>query len=241
MMTNTNSIYRIKEWILNEIEEGNLQPGDPFPSTLSIAREVNAKTDDVYDAVDELITEQVLTQNFEATASVKTSQPFFYPLDKLLSISKMIENEGYKAGTIFMNLDQQPATMYDRKALDLKEGEFVTLIERIRTADGSPVVYCLDKVATSYLTCAAFQAHDESILTAIKAFADISIAYSETEIESVSYEPKVSEALESAPNEALMLLRQIHYDHQNRPILYSYNYFKSEVVKFKTIRKIEEN
>lgn len=104
-MTNTNSIYRIKEWILNEIEEGNLQPGDPVPSTLSIAREVNAKTDDVYDAVDELITEQVLTQNFEATASVKTSQPFFYPLDKLLSISKMIENEGYKAGTIFMNLD----------------------------------------------------------------------------------------------------------------------------------------
>lgn len=240
-MTNTNSIYRIKEWILNEIEEGNLQPGDPVPSTLSIAREVNAKTDDVYDAVDELITEQVLTQNFEATASVKTPQPFFYPLDKLLSISKMIENEGYKAGTIFMNLDQQPATMYDRKALNLKEGEFVTLIERIRTADGSPVVYCLDKVAKNYLTCAAFQEHDESILTAIKAYADINIAYSETEIESVSYEPKVSEALESAPNEALMLLRQIHYDHQNRPILYSYNYFKSEVVKFKTIRKIEEN
>ncbi|MGN5883692.1 MULTISPECIES: GntR family transcriptional regulator [Staphylococcus] len=239
-MTNTNSIYRIKEWILSEIESGRLNPGDPVPSTLSIAREVNAKTDDVYDAVDELITEQVLTQSFEAQASVKEPQPFFYPLDKLLSISKMIENEGFKAGTIFMNLDQQPATQHDRKALSLNEGEYVTIIERIRTADGSPVVYCLDKVATSYLTCAAFQEHDESILTAIKAFADIKIAYSETEIESVSYEPKVSEALESAPNEALMLLRQVHYDHLNRPILYSFNYFKSEVVKFKAIRKTEE-
>ncbi|MCD8914703.1 GntR family transcriptional regulator [Staphylococcus simulans] len=239
-MTNTNSIYRIKEWILSEIESGRLNPGDPVPSTLSIAREVNAKTDDVYDAVDELITEQVLTQSFEAQASVKEPQPFFYPLDKLLSISKMIENEGFRAGTIFMNLDQQPATQHDRKALSLNEGEYVTIIERIRTADGSPVVYCLDKVATSYLTCAAFQEHDESILTAIKAFADIKIAYSETEIESVSYEPKVSEALESAPNEALMLLRQVHYDHLNRPILYSFNYFKSEVVKFKAIRKTEE-
>ena len=52
---------------------------------------------------------------------MKESQPFFYPLDKLLSIGKMIENEGYQAGTIFMNLDQQPSTMLDRKALDLKE------------------------------------------------------------------------------------------------------------------------
>lgn len=238
-MTNTNSIYRIKEWILNAIDDGTLQPGDPVPSTLFIAREVNAKTDDVYDAIDELITEQVLTQSFEAQATVKESQPFFYPLDKLFSIGKMIEKEGYQAGTIFMNLDQQPSTRFDRKALNLKEGEFVTLIERIRTANGRPVVYCLDKVATDYLTCAAFQAHDESILTAIKENADITIAYSETEIESVSYEPRVSEALEAAPNEALMLLKQIHYDADHRPILFSFNYFKSEVVKFKTVRETE--
>lgn len=45
----------------------------------------------MYDAIDELITEQVLTQSFEAQATVKESQPFFYPLDKLLSIGKMIE------------------------------------------------------------------------------------------------------------------------------------------------------
>lgn len=193
----------------------------------------------MYDAIDELITEQVLTQSFEAQATVKEAQPFFYPLDKLLSIGKMIENEGYQAGTIFMNLDQQPSTRFDRKALNLKEGEFVTLIERIRTANGRPVVYCLDKVATDYLTCAAFQAHDESILTAIKENADITIAYSETEIESVSYEPRVSEALEAAPNEALMLLKQIHYDADHRSILFSFNYFKSEVVKFKTVRETE--
>ena len=44
---------------------GELQNGSKLPSNLSIARALNVKTDDVYDGIDELITEQVVTDNFE--------------------------------------------------------------------------------------------------------------------------------------------------------------------------------
>lgn len=43
-----------------------------LPSNLSIARALNVKTDDVYDGIGELITEQIVTDNFEGT-SVKTA------------------------------------------------------------------------------------------------------------------------------------------------------------------------
>lgn len=44
-----------------------------LPSNLSIARALNVKTDDVYDGIGELITEQIVTDNFEEGTSVKTA------------------------------------------------------------------------------------------------------------------------------------------------------------------------
>ena len=49
--------------------------------------------------------------------------------------------------TEYLNFDEQPATMLDANLLSVEEGYPVTIIERLRTADGEPVVYCLDKIA----------------------------------------------------------------------------------------------
>jgi len=62
------------------------------------------------------------------------------------------------------------------------------------------------------------------------------VAYAETEIEAISYEPHISDVLDASPHEGLMLLKLIHYDKDDQPIFYSFNYFKSSLVKFKTVR-----
>ena len=56
-------------------------------------------------------------------------------------------------------------------------------------------------------------------------------------MEAISYEPYISDALDSDPRDGLMLLRQVHFTEDGTPILYSLNYFKSSLVKFRTIRK----
>ena len=114
------------------------------------------KTDDVYDGIGELITEQIVTDNFEEGLVLK-QPPFFYPLDKLVSISNMIEEAGYKAGIEYLNFDEQPATILDAELLEISDKEPVTIIERLRTADQIPVVYCLDKIAKQNLTCTDYQ------------------------------------------------------------------------------------
>lgn len=230
------SVYKVKEWMIQEINSGALKPGDHLPSNLYIARKLNVKTDDVYDAVDELITEQVLSNNLEEGASVKPLHPFFYPLDELVSISKMIENQGYRASTEYLNLDEKPATSLDAKRLNVPDKAQVTIIERVRMADRMPVVYCLDKLPATDLTCAQYQNSDESLLNAIEFYASKKVAYAETEIEAISYEPHISDVLDASPHEGLMLLKLIHYDMDDQPIIYSFNYFKSSLVKFKTVR-----
>ena len=127
-----------------------------LPSNLSIARALNVKTDDVYDGIGELITEQIVTDNFEEGLVLKTAS-LLYPLDKLVSISNMIEEAGYKAGIEYLNFDEQPATILDAELLEISDKEPVTIIERLRTADQIPVVYCLDKIAKQNLTCTDYQ------------------------------------------------------------------------------------
>ncbi|HEH9327970.1 TPA: GntR family transcriptional regulator [Staphylococcus aureus] len=237
-MSEMNAVYNVKQYILNLIKQNKLEYGDQLPSNLSIARELNVKTDDVYEAIQALITEQVIKDNFEEGTSVKSLPPFFYPLNELISIGQMIKNAGFECGTEYLNFDEQPATMLDANLLSVEEGYPVTIIERLRTADGEPVVYCLDKIAKKELTCAEYQMSNGSILSAIKEQSNHNICYADTEIEAVNYEPRISEVLNASPHEGLILLKITHYNESDEPILYSLNYMKNSLVQFKITRKI---
>ncbi|RAL84743.1 bacterial regulatory, gntR family protein [Staphylococcus aureus] len=237
-MSEMNAVYNVKQYILNLIKQNKLEYGDQLPSNLSIARELNVKTDDVYEAIQALITEQVIKDNFEEGTSVKSLPPFFYPLNELISIGQMIKNAGFECGTEYLNFDEQPATMLDANLLSVEEGYPVTIIERLRTADGEPVVYCLDKIAKKELTCTEHQMSNGSILSAIKEQSNHNICYADTEIEAVNYEPRISEVLNASPHEGLILLKITHYNELDEPILYSLNYMKNSLVQFKITRKI---
>lgn len=237
-MSEMNAVYNVKQYILNLIKQNKLEYGDQLPSNLSIARELNVKTDDVYEAIQALITEQVIKDNFEEGTSVKSLPPFFYPLNELISIGQMIKNAGFECGTEYLNFDEQPATMLDANLLSVEEGYSVTIIERLRTADGEPVVYCLDKIAKKELTCTEYQMSNGSILSAIIEQSNHNICYADTEIEAVNYEPRISEVLNASPHEGLILLKITHYNELDEPILYSLNYMKNSLVQFKITRKI---
>ncbi|WP_420228345.1 GntR family transcriptional regulator [Staphylococcus aureus] len=237
-MSEMNAVYNVKQYILNLIKQNKLEYGDQLPSNLSIARELNVKTDDVYEAIQALITEQVIKDNFEEGTSVKSLPPFFYPLNELISIGQMIKNAGFECGTEYLNFDEQPATMLDANLLSVEEGYSVTIIERLRTADGEPVVYCLDKIAKKELTCTEYQMSNGLILSAIKEQSNHNICYADTEIEAVNYEPRISEVLNASPHEGLILLKITHYNELDEPILYSLNYMKNSLVQFKITRKI---
>lgn len=237
-MSEMNAVYNVKQYILNLIKQNKLEYGDQLPSNLSIARELNVKTDDVYEAIQALITEQVIKDNFEEGTSVKSLPPFFYPLNELISIGQMIKNAGFECGTEYLNFDEQPATMLDANLLSVEEGYPVTIIERLRTADGEPVVYCLDKIAKKELTSTEYQMSNGSILSAIKEQSNHNICYADTEIEAVNYEPRISEVLNASPHEGLILLKITHYNELDEPILYSLNYMKNSLVQFKITRKI---
>nr|WP_263313464.1 GntR family transcriptional regulator [Mammaliicoccus sp. Marseille-Q6498] len=234
-MSTSKTTNFVKNWILEQINSGELKPGDTIPTEFDIKKQLNINYDEIENAIHELVTEQLLSQKSGEGTVVKSTQPYYYPLDELVSITKMIEKNGQVAGTEFISLDEEVATLHDIKILNLEKDANISVIERVRTADGEPVVYCLDKISTDLFPCSDYHS-DRSLLSAIENKVEFKITHAETSMESISYEPYISGILNSDPDDAIMLLSQIHYNDDNIPVLYSLNYFKSSLVKFRIKR-----
>lgn len=79
--------------------------------------------------------------------------------------------------------------------------------------------------------------HYPSIFQLLEREAGIRISYAVAEIEPVGYHEKVSSLLSCAPETALLLLKQVHYDVDENPVLYCFNYFRADRFRFRVVRR----
>ncbi|WP_420844597.1 UTRA domain-containing protein [Mangrovibacillus cuniculi] len=109
-------------------------------------------------------------------------------------------------------------------------------VERVRTADGEPIVYCVDKIPLSYFP-EDFTHKDGSMFTALEREGDHVITHAVANIEPMGYHEKISPILECDPETSLLVLKQLHFNSQELPILYSVNYFRADKFQFQVVRK----
>lgn len=236
MSVNKDVVY-IKDWILEQIKSGKFIAQQPLPSQYEISRMLDKSRDDIELAFHELITEQIISEHFQEGYYIKSKPIFFYPVDELKSITSMIEEGGKIAGTLMISHDIEQPSIDDKRILNIEDERDITVIERIRTANDEPIVYCLDKIVAAPLE----GSHDiltHSLLEIMDRTDTLKIVYAESEIESIAYEPYISNALQCTPEESLLLFKQIHFNDQDEPVLYSLNYFKSSQVQFVIQRKV---
>ena len=238
MMSVQRTILIAKDWIIMKINQQEFKPNMPIPSLYEISRTLDVSQDDVEQAIRELITEQILTEKFEEGYCVKPEPDFFYPVNELRSITRMIEEVGCKAGTIIISQDPEVPSLDDKKILGITDDQMITVIERIRTADGRPVAYCLDKINMTDFDYMHLN-NNLSLLQILQEDPKYKVAYANSEIEAISYEPYISNALDCAPEESLLLFKQVHYNAEDVPVLYSMNYFKSNQMKFQIKREMK--
>ncbi|WVE35772.1 UTRA domain-containing protein, partial [Priestia megaterium] len=95
---------------------------------------------------------------------------------------------------------------------------------------------CMDKVPQKILP-ENFEYKQESLLEILEKQAGKHISYAVANIEPLGYHEKVSPILQCEPETALLVLKQMHYDQYDEPILYSINYFKADQFSFQVLRK----
>ncbi len=225
-------IDRIKQ----DIETGRLQPGERLPSEAELSKQLGVSRATLREALRLLEEEKIVIRRHGVGTFVNSRPIFSGGIGELFSVTDAIERQGQTPGTIFLFSGFVAPGEDERKRFGLEADEPLLKVERIRTADGEPVVYCIDKIPARLMP-EGYRKECESIFESLETAAGIRIAYAVAQIEPIGHHEKVSSLLHCDPKTALLLLRQIHYDEQERAVLYSLNYFRADKFRFHVVRR----
>lgn len=221
----------------NDIAKGVFKEKEKLPSEYELAKSLGVSRATLREALRLLEEENVIVRRHGVGTFVSPKPLFTSGIEHLTSISSMIRKAGMEPGTIYLSSSKTFPSEEDIKRFHCKKDEHVITIERVRTANGEPVVYCVDKVLKQYLPADFLSREEGSIFTAIEESGQIRVTHAIAFIDPTGYHEVASPILECEPETALLVLTQLHYNDNEQVVLFSKNYFKADKFSFHVVRK----
>ena len=219
-----------------DIEDKIYKEKEKLPSEFELSRSLGVSRATLREALRVLEEENIVIRRHGVGTFVNSRPVFSSGIEQLTSVTEMISQAGMKAGTIFLTSTIESPTEEDIKKFNDSSMEELLHFERVRTANDLPVVYCIDKIPTTIVE--DYQSYkNESLLELLETVAGRTVSYAVAHIEPIGYHDKISPILECEPETALLVLKQMHYDQNDEPILYSLNYFRADKFSFHVLRK----
>lgn len=236
IISNRLLYLKVVDTVKEKIRTGEFSPNEKLPSEIILAEMFGISRPTLRQALFTLENENII-RRVHGMGTFVEKKPFIESgIEELTSMTDVIGQSGRVPGTsMFLQTKVEP-DQETRKLLNMDENDKIIHVERIRTADEEPVMYCIDKLPIN-LFPSEYHFSEESLFKDLKNDADIDIDYAVSRLESVHFHPEISSKLNCDENTSLLLLKQVHYDTLNRPILYSNNYFKTDKINFTVIRK----
>lgn len=233
---NRHLYLQVIDRLKQDIEEGIYKEREKLPSEFDLAKHLGVSRATLREALRILEEENVIIRRHGVGTFVSAKPLFTSGIEQLNSVTNMIKQAGMKPGTIFLSSLTQGPTEEDIRRFTCSADDDIVVLERVRTANGDPVVYCVDKIPVNILP-ETFSHDEESMLNILEGEANRRITYAVAQIEPIGYHEKVSPILECEPETALLVLKQMHFDEMDEPILYSVNYFRADKFSFHVLRK----
>ena len=230
-MTGKKLLYiRIKEDIERRINSGELSPGERLPSEPDLAKAFEVSRPTLREALKMLQREGTLiSKNGVGTYVNDRPAAIVNSLNNLRSLGEMIKSVGYTESESDVKIYTRDPEPEWREKLQTEEP--VVILERTRTADDQKVAFYYN-IFPQHI---AEQHFDEAFTGAIFDFLqnkmNIRITNALTEICPVGTSGERDMKATKLLGNDLILLKQLHFDTNSRPVFYSLDYLKSSVFK----------
>jgi len=220
-----------------DIEKGVFTETKGLPSEFELAQTLGVDRSILRKALHFLEAEKVIVHKHGVGTFVNPKPLFTSGIEQLSSVSTMIRDAGMEPGTIFMDVSDEDSSDESIALFDSDEEDRLVTIKRVRTADGEPVVYCVDNVLAKNLPIGTQDLLNISIFEAIELSGEIHIEQAVAHIEPVGYDEIASSILRCGIDVPLLVLFQKHYSEDGEMVLYSKNYFRADKFSFHVVRK----
>lgn len=235
-LDNRHLYLQVIDRLKHDINEGVYKEREKLPSEFELAKQLGVSRATLREALRLLEEENIVIRRHGVGTFVHSKPLFSSGIEQLNSVTNMILTAGMTPGTKYLSSNTLEATEEDMQKFQCDKGEEISVIERVRTADGEPVVYCIDKLLSTTL-CSNLTDQSESLFDHLENVSKSKIAYAVAEIVPLGYHEKISPILNCNSKTALLVLKQMHFSELDEPILYSVNYFRADQFSFHVLRK----
>lgn len=216
------------------ITGGTFRPGAQLPTEAELCEMLGVSRTVVREALRVLEDDGLVVRRHGVGTFVR-NQPIIKNLNFNFGITEMIESAGLKAGTSHLAFQQETADEEKAKQLSVPLGTPLVTVERIRTADGRPVVYSLDTLTEELFKKADFDPQvllSESIYSLLETSLGQVIEYGIARLLPVVAPQPVAEKLHLPANGLTLYIVQTDYSSGDQPLVYSREYHLPDAFDF---------
>jgi GntR family transcriptional regulator len=216
------------------ITGGMFRQGSQLPTEAELCEMLGVSRTVVREAL-RVLEEEGLVARRHGVGTFVRDHPILKNLNFNFGITEMIESAGLSSGTSHLAIQAEPADEEKAEQLRVALGTPLVTVERVRTADGRPVVYSLDTLAESLLQRAQFDPQlllTQSIYNILQTSLGQVIDYGIARLLAVRAPDYVAEKLVLPPGALTLYIVQTDYSPQDEPLVYSREYHLPDAFDF---------
>ena len=170
------------------------------------------------------------TRNGAGTFLRDTSRQINNPLNALVSMGAMIEDAGYAAGQVILESFHDVPEPEWAESLQLKPGEKVVVMKRMRTADEQPVALAWNIFPERIVGTRLDGGIEGSIFQHLRETCNPHIVVAETSVYALDRDDPYDKAALEILGEKALLMKQLHFDEKAVPTFFSLDYIRTDMI-----------
>jgi DNA-binding GntR family transcriptional regulator len=242
MIGQTKLASRVREEVRDRIRDGRLSDGVQLPPEVELATSLGVSRTTVREALLQLEQEGLLIRRHGHGTFVRSNARLRGSLNANLSATEVIRSHGMEPGTSNARIEHASATAAVADQLHLPPGAPVIRLERVRTADGRPVIFTVDVMPARLFEVAGVDpaALLDPGLSLYRLYAERlrrSITDGQAAIRLTHADELVAQRLGVVAGSPILCLEQVDATAEGEPVLFSIESYVADTFEFSVHRR----
>lgn len=222
--------HRVYRQIAEEIDGGELRPGDRLPSERWLCDALGVSRATVRRALEELVADGLVEAR--GRGSFVTGEALAEPPNALMSLSELGRSRGLEASARVLAADVRPATLDEAEAFGIAPGAELFELRRLRMLDGVPIALDSNRVPLAIAPTAAALDFTTASLYATLEAGGLRLARADYEVEARAAEAPDAELLGLPPGAPVLFTTTVAIDADGRIVDIGRTVYRADRYRF---------